>query len=297
MSRLIGSDGGAFTIDIASAVATQWDAGEWYQIDAPGDDGTITTEGSGGARSYSGDLGRGDLVYIRSNSPRSTVAISPNPTTTTFTLANAGDLAVGDNITIDGETRPVTALSTNAVTVAPAFGSAPTAGDVATWFDPDDDDLKAVTFSRVESISSWSFNLQRPEIDLTTLEDEDRVYRFGRSEWQGEVAGVFDRDVTHLYSRVVRSIEFVSGTTAPTGNEDTVTAIASSEFPFVGVLDVGNVDGVTFVFVERVSLGGYGFGATDGQRQEFTAPIRRADGPFSLSPTMYHVPNVLIPGA
>ena len=234
MSRLIGSDGGAFTLSIADADATAWTAGNWYVLHDTAVGGPFSIAGRGGGGSYSGDLKKGDLVYVRAN-----VAVpATNP-----------------------------------------------------------DKLRLVTFSRIESISSWSFNLQRPEIDLTTLEDEDRVYRFGRSEWQGEVAGVFDRDVTQLYSRVVRSIEFKSATPGTGVNEDEVTALASSEFPFVGVLDIGDVDGLTMVYVEQVSLGGYGFGATDGQRQEFTAPIRRSDGPYSLSPTMYHVSGTKIPGA
>ena len=219
MSRLIGSDGGAFTTTVAAAAvagSASTVVGAWYQIREAGTAGPFSIAGSvGTADNYSGDLGVGDLFYSRQ-----AVAIP----------ASNGDM------------------------------------------------VHLVTFPRVASVSGWNFGITRPEIDLTTIEDKDRVYRFGRNEWSGEINGVFDQAVKDLYSRVVRSIEF--GTAAPgsAAYEDTVDPIASSEFPFVGVLDTGRVDGITFVFIEAVSLGGYGFGATDGQRQEWTAPLRIADG-------------------
>ena len=218
----------------AAAIAAGSDvtAGNWYQIQAAGSAGQFTTAGTiATVGDFSGNLGVGDLVYMRAD------------------------------ITIAAST---------------------------------DDSLHLVTFDQIESVSGWNFGITRPEIDLTTIEDTDRVYRFGRNEWSGEINGVFDRDVTDLYSRVVKSIEF--GTAAPATGfyEDIVNPVGSSEFPFIGVLDTGAVDGITFVFLEAISLGGYGFGATDGSRQEWTAPLRLTAGDYGLSPTIYHVKGVSI---
>jgi len=63
-----------------------------------------------------------------------TVAASPAPTATVFTVASVGTLAVGDavlvNVTGGGlQVRWITAINTLALTVAPALSAAPTTGD------------------------------------------------------------------------------------------------------------------------------------------------------------------------
>ena len=63
-----------------------------------------------------------------------TVAASPSPTTTVFTVASVTGLAVGDPVLINATTggrqvRWITAINTLALTVAPALSAAPVTGD------------------------------------------------------------------------------------------------------------------------------------------------------------------------
>jgi len=72
--------------------------------------------------------------FTEQTNTSTTVAASPSPTTTTFDVASASNLAVGQLIkisnTTDGEIiRQISALSGTSVTVRPAMTSAPTASD------------------------------------------------------------------------------------------------------------------------------------------------------------------------
>jgi hypothetical protein len=66
----------------------------------------------------------------------STVQASPSPTTTTFSVATGAgaNFAVGRVVTVGTQQSVISAISTDAITVSPAFLSAPTSGQTVTQY-------------------------------------------------------------------------------------------------------------------------------------------------------------------
>ena len=147
----------------------------------------------------------------------------------------------------------------------------------------DDESIQPVRFAEISQVVSWSFGISRPEIDLTTLADTTRVFRFGRDEWSGEMTGIVEIEYRELLKRFVRQVNIsASGT-------HTVVPRDQTPITFVGAIQKQERPGAThqFLYLPVVELGGWTFGATDGSRQEFTGPMRLGEDVLSRDPTLY----------
>ena len=146
--------------------------------------------------------------------------------------------------------------------------------DAATAVTAAEDKFMLVTRKGIAGIVSWDIAITRPEIDVTAQDDLIKVYRYGRQEWNGNITGIRDLQVSEIASRFIPQINF-STTGTPT-----VTEVDSSPLAFFGWLQKNEVSNWSraFVFIPGVEIGGWGVGAVDNQRGEFQTPFRITAG-------------------
>jgi len=130
---LYGAEGDSHTFNVSFGMGPE----EFY----PSLIGNVAVRNAGGSGESSAEMlaqvgdflskGPPDVatIYAGSNDVDTNVAVSPVPTTTTFGVANSSKLAVGGWIVVNGETREITVLSGDVVTIGTALSTTPVFDD------------------------------------------------------------------------------------------------------------------------------------------------------------------------
>ena len=132
------------------------------------------------------------------------------------------------------------------------------------------DKAKALAASEIANVVTWSAEVSRNEIEMTTLHDRVKRYVYGKADWSGSIDGVLYQSLTDFVKRFVDILDVDSAGTV------TKTKRTETTIDFLGFLQKHTETGLTeqFLYLPSVELGGFNFGATDGSRQEFSCPWR-----------------------
>jgi len=117
------------------------------------------------------------------------------------------------------------------------------------------------------SIKSFEITLSKDKIDVTTLTDDLKTFRAGRSDASGSLTGITEADENIFSDRFLTRVEG-----EPDGTSTSLTRATSDPMYFIGVLQKDeSVGNKVIAIVGRVELEGFSYGAVDGSAQEFTS--------------------------
>jgi len=127
----------------------------------------------------------------------------------------------------------------------------------------------------IEDCSSFNFELNADEIEVTVLKDQVKKYRKGKSDMSGTITGInFISEMRKEGSVLNRFLTVVTGkskhSAAPTVNE-----LASGDFYIKAYLNDETAVGETQAFLfGQVELFGYSLGAETGSAQSWSSGVR-----------------------
>lgn len=120
---------------------------------------------------------------------------------------------------------------------------------------------------RDTSIKSFEITLSKDKIDVTTLTDDLKTYRMGRSDSAGSLTGVTEVSKNIFSDKFLTRVE-----QEPDGTNTTITRASNNPIYFVGVLQKDETVGEKVIaIVGRVELEGFNYTVADGSAQEFTS--------------------------
>lgn len=147
-----------------------------------------------------------------------------------------------------------------------------------------DDVVSPLVENRQCDVTSFSLDVSRAEIDVTTLCDEVKRYRGGKVDMTGSMEGITTTDVTDADGWVLNNfLRIISQAAAGTV---TVNEIDDADIYIKGRLDKTETSGEKETFLwARVNILGTSLGASGEDAQSFTGSFRVAPG--NPSPTYY----------
>lgn len=150
----------------------------------------------------------------------------------------------------------------------------------------DNNEYKPLNETDQTDIGTFSFEMSKEEIDVTTLTDDVTKYVAGKTDITGSFEGVFTVGVSDQQGWVInnfmRTIEQQDGVTSVT-----VTEIDDSDLYIKGVLQKDTSAGETEEFVwAKVTLTGSNAGASMNEAQTVSGSFRVAPGDGE-EPTLY----------
>ena len=147
-------------------------------------------------------------------------------------------------------------------------------GSVLAAFDADNT-AQLATFTTLADVTSWEITFSKDEVEVTTLVDDIKKYRYGKSDANGTLSGInFISELKKANSMASRFTRIAQGDTA--GNSAlTVSSINKSTVYFQGYLQEYEGVGESVVFLlGEVELGGWKAGANQGDVQSWESGMR-----------------------
>jgi hypothetical protein len=133
---------------------------------------------------------------------------------------------------------------------------------------------KAVTFTSMADVSSFTLEFSKDEIEVTTLADDVKKYRSGKSDLSGNIEGINFIDQMKAAGSVAN--RFLRVVTATAANVSTLNAVDGSPLycQFMIQKDtVTTTETHAFMFAQ-VELFGWSAGAAVGDAQTWSSGVR-----------------------
>jgi hypothetical protein len=137
-----------------------------------------------------------------------------------------------------------------------------------------DDEVIALTESDKCDVTSWSIDLSKSEIDVTTLCDEVSIFITGRPDLSGSIEGIFKQGVTDVDDGVLNAfVDIVSQ--AGAGGAVTVNDQANGQFIFLLYKQKDTAAGsIEQCYVAPVVITSYSDSASGSDAQSFSSSFR-----------------------
>lgn len=147
-----------------------------------------------------------------------------------------------------------------------------------------DDSVKPLEETEKSDITGFSIEVSKAEIDVTTISDDTKRYRAGKTDMTGSLDGITEIEVTdakgYLLNNFIKIIQQASDGTV------TVNDIDSSPIYLKGVLQKDTTSGEKEAFVwAKISILSTSLGAGGEEAQSFSGNFRIAPG--DPEPTLY----------
>lgn len=137
------------------------------------------------------------------------------------------------------------------------------------------DSASLATFASVTDASSWKWEFNRDEIDVTVLIDDTKKYRAGKSDASGTLEGInFVSELKKVGGIANKFLRVATGDSKLSG-AITMSAIDQTDFYFRGYLQDDTAIGETLVFLMgKIELFGWSAGAAVGDAQSWSSGMR-----------------------
>jgi hypothetical protein len=137
------------------------------------------------------------------------------------------------------------------------------------------DSAYLMTETLIEDCSSFSFELNADEIEVTVLKDQVKKYRKGKSDMSGTITGInFISEMRKAGSVLNRFLKVVTGKSLHTA-KPVVNDIESGDFYIKAYLNDETAVGETQAFLfGQVELFGYSLGAETANAQSWSSGVR-----------------------
>lgn len=313
IDRLTGADASLEKATIGAVVSTGVAAlGQWYKIASklsattPTAVATLIRAGTYTGWTTSGTgadvIFTADAVGIQTGA--NSLSAAATGVTGSFVITTPGEVAVAEVITLTvlaGASAPgnvgVIIRGATAVSIAvtgPIFPTGYAVGDM--WqgngtasFDSDNT-AAPVTFAVVQDCSSFSFDINKDEIEVTVLVDDVKKYRAGKNDMSGTISGInFVSEMEKSGSILNRFLRVVNGTNNGSVAA-TVNVVDGSDFFIRALLNDATAVGEKQVWLfGQVELYGYNLGADIGSAQSWESSVRF----IGADPMIYVVENIV----
>jgi hypothetical protein len=157
------------------------------------------------------------------------------------------------------------------------------------------DDVVEITLTDQCDISSWTMEFSKDEIDITRLCNNIKVYRAGKADMSGTIAGVYTTGVTNSATGKLR--EFI--TLANQDGSNSFDKFAQQENIILGFFYLNVKTGIADkqYVVAPYQLYANGIGGEQGSPQSFSGSFRfttftytsATHGEIELTPTLYRL--------
>jgi len=149
------------------------------------------------------------------------------------------------------------------------------------------DEVQLMTETEQADITSFSLEISRPEIDVTTLADDQKRYRTGKVDMTGQMEGITTIGETDADGWIANNfLKVIKQTAATTW---TVSAVDDDPIYIKGVIqkdtDAGEKEAKEAFFWAKINLLGASLGASGEDAQSFSSSFRIAPG--NPNPSFY----------